>query len=277
MLISLIIPVFNEAENISHLWERLKQSLVGIESYRFEILFVDDGSTDATAANIQALAASERFAWKLVQFSRNFGHQAAISAGMQYAQGEALVFLDADLQDPPELIPVFLGKFKEGFDVVYGIRQNRKEPWWLRFCFSAFYRIFNVIADRPIPLDVGDFSLISHRVAKLIAKMTERDRLIRGMRSWVGFRQIGIPYDRPGRHAGTTSYSLNRRIEGALDGIFGFSKLPIRFVFFIGVLVFLVGGGYLASSYFMSLFGTGGVQGWKSLITLAFMLVLRLF
>jgi len=273
MIISLIIPVFNEAENVSHLWERLQQVLAKLEEHQFEVVFVDDGSLDATSDSIQKLAPTNSLSWKLIQFSRNFGHQAAISAGMRYASGEALIFLDADLQDPPELIPVFLEKFKEGYDVVYGIRQNRKEPWWLRFCFSAFYRLFNAIAERPIPLDVGDFSLISKRVASLISEMPERDRLIRGMRSWVGFKQVGIPYDRPARHAGTTSYSIGRRIEGALDGIFGFSKVPIRVALFTGVFVCFVGGLYLLEALYNSVFhGISLVQGWASLITLGFML-----
>ena len=274
MLISLIIPVLNEAENIPHLWERLEEAVAKMPGCGFEAVFVDDGSSDGTAEAIRKLAPSECLTWRLLEFSRNFGHQAAISAGMSYAQGEALVFLDADLQDPPELIPKFLEKFREGYDVVYGIRQHRKEPLWLRFCFSAFYRIFNTIADRPIPLDVGDFSLVSSRVAKLIADMPERDRLIRGMRSWVGFRQIGIPYDRPARHAGTTSYSLSRRFEGAMDGLFGYSRVPIRVAFFTGVLVFIVGGIYLLNTLVSSFFfhGKGLVQGWTSLITLGFML-----
>ena len=273
MLVSLVIPVLNEEDNIRHLWERLREACVKLADLRFEVVFVDDGSHDKTAEKIRELAATESLGWKLVCFSRNFGHQAAITAGMRHANGEALIFLDADLQDPPEMIPLFLEKFRAGYDVVYGIRQNRKEPLWLRFCFKAFYRIFNIIADRPIPLDVGDFSLISRRVAKLIAEMPEHDRLIRGMRSWVGFKQIGIPYDRPERHAGTTSYSLSRRIEGALDGIFGYSKVPIRLVFALGILTFFIGGGYLTSSYMMSFFfGREGVPGWKSLITLAFML-----
>ena len=273
MLVSLVIPLLNEAENVTHLWERLIVAIAPLTAYRFEVVFVDDGSSDGTGEKIQGLASTPTLAWKLIQFSRNFGHQAAISAGMKYADGEALIFLDADLQDPPEMICVFLEKFQAGYDVVYGIRQNRKEPFWLRFCFKAFYRIFNMIAERPIPLDVGDFSLVSKRVAKLIAEMPERDRLIRGMRSWVGFKQIGIPYDRPERHAGTTSYSIGRRIEGALDGLFGFSKVPIRVALFTGLSVCTVGGLYLIQALIGALFlGKDFVHGWASLITLGFML-----
>jgi dolichol-phosphate mannosyltransferase len=273
-LISLVVPVFNEAENVPQLWDRLVAAVAPLVDYRFELVFVDDGSADETTARIGALRSTPQVSWKLVRFSRNFGHQAAISAGMRYADGDALIFLDADLQDPPELIPAFLEQFAQGHDVVYGIRQNRKEPFWLRVCFAAFYRLFNAIAQRPIPLDVGDFGLMSRRVAKLIAEMPEHDRLIRGMRSWVGFKQIGIPYDRPERYAGTTRYSLGRRIEGALDGIFGFSKVPIRIALFIGLAVFAVGGAYLLNTLFSSLFfgSKGLVQGWTSLITLGFML-----
>lgn len=273
MLVSLVIPVFNEVDNVEYLWERLKATTASMSQWRFEVVFVDDGSRDGTAEKIQALNPAECLSWKLVRFSRNFGHQAAISAGMQHAGGDALIFLDADLQDPPELIPVFLEKFQQGYDVVYGTRKHRKEPLWLRFCFSAFYRLFNMIAERPIPLDAGDFGLISRRVAKLISEMPERDRLIRGMRNWVGFRQIGIPYDRPERHAGTTSYSIARRVEGALDGLFGYSRIPIRFALFCGVLVFVICGGYLLISYIgMMITGNYGVTGWRSLISLAFML-----
>lgn len=273
MLVSLVIPVLNEAENVATLWARLLQVTDRLPEYRFEVVFVDDGSQDGTANEITKLPPCGRLSWKLVKFSRNFGHQAAISAGMQYASGEALIFLDADLQDPPELLPQFLEKFREGYDVVYGIRKNRKEPLWLRFCFGAFYRIFNLIADRPIPLDVGDFSLVSKRVARLIASMPEHDRLIRGMRSWVGFRQIGIPYDRPERHAGQTSYSLARRISGALDGLFGFSKVPIRISLCIGLLVCTVGGVYLLKALItLLLFGGNAEAGWTSIVTLGFML-----
>lgn len=273
MLVSLIIPVLNESENLVALWGRLREVTRQLTSTQFEAVFVDDGSTDDTCAAIRGLAAEENLEWVLVQLSRNFGHQAAITAGMEYASGDALIFLDADLQDPPELIKPFLEKFHEGYDVVYGVRQNRKEPLWLRLCFKAFYRLFNAIAERPIPLDAGDFGLMSKRVAKLIAQMPERDRLIRGMRSWVGYKQIGIPYDRPGRYAGTTRYSLMRRIDGALDGLFGYSRIPIRLSFLIGLFVFAAGAIYLITTLIMQvIFGGTVVAGWTSLLTLMFML-----
>jgi len=273
MLVSLVVPVLNESENLPALWSRLRDVTGGLADVDFEAVFVDDGSTDDTPSSIRALPVEGNLQWVLVQLSRNFGHQAAITAGMQHASGDAVVFLDADLQDPPELIVDFLDHFRHGYDVVYGIRKNRKEPLWLRFCFASFYRLFNAISERPIPLDAGDFGLMSKRVAKLIAQMPERDRLIRGMRSWVGFKQIGIPYDRPGRYAGTTRYSVARRIEGALDGLFGYSKVPIRLSLLLGIVVFLIAGAYLATTL-VGQFGFGGqaVPGWTSLLVLAFML-----
>ena len=273
MLVSLVIPVLNESENLPALWSRLRGVTSGLSDVEFEAVFVDDGSTDDTPGSIRALPVVGNLQWVLVQLSRNFGHQAAITAGMQHASGDAVVFLDADLQDPPELIVDFLDHFRRGYDVVYGVRKNRKEPLWLRFCFASFYRLFNAISERPIPLDAGDFGLMSQRVAKLIAQMPERDRLIRGMRSWVGFKQIGIPYDRPGRYAGTSRYSVARRIEGALDGLFGYSRIPIRLALFLGIIVCLVAGVYLASTLVgQFVFGGQAVRGWTSLLVLAFML-----
>ena len=273
MLVSLVIPVLNERENLSALWARLRDVTKQVPEAHFEAIFVDDGSTDNTATEIQRLATSGNLDWVLVALSRNFGHQAAITAGMEYASGDALIFLDADLQDPPELIKPFLEKFQQGYDVVFGVRQNRKEPLWLRLCFKAFYRLFNAIAERPIPLDAGDFGLMSKRVAKLIAQMPERDRLIRGMRSWVGYKQIGSPYDRPGRYAGTSRYSVMRRIDGALDGLFGYSRLPIRLSLLVGLFVFAAGALYLVNTLVMQLFFRGtAVAGWTSLLTLMFML-----
>jgi glycosyltransferase involved in cell wall biosynthesis len=273
MLVSLVIPVLNESDNVEALWSRLREVTAGITDTRFEAVFVDDGSTDDTVEQIAALPADGRLSWLVVSLSRNFGHQAAITAGMAHATGDAIIFLDADLQDPPELITTFLEHFRNGYDVVYGVRKNRKEPMWLRFCFATFYRLFNAIAERPIPLDAGDFGLMSKRVAKLIAQMPERDRLIRGMRSWVGFKQIGVPYDRPGRYAGTSRYSVLRRIEGALDGLFGYSRLPIRIALLLGVFVCIIAGVYLATTLVgQFIFGGEAVRGWTSLLVLAFML-----
>lgn len=273
MLVSLLIPVLNEQDTIPLLAKRLGEVISSIPNEFFEVLFVDDGSTDGTVSAIQQAPWPSHTRCRVLSLSRNFGHQNALTAGYEHALGDVVICLDADLQDPPELIPVFLAKYREGYDVVYGIRQNRKEVWWMRLCFLAFYRLFNAIAERPMPLDAGDFGLVSQRVAKAISGMTEYDRMIRGLRSWVGFRQTGIPYNRPERFAGETRYRIGRRIEGALDGLFGYSKLPIRVMLFIGFTVFLISLGYLGMTYlFWLIRGGESAPGWRSIITLAFML-----
>ncbi|MFZ4598554.1 MAG: glycosyltransferase family 2 protein [Terrimicrobiaceae bacterium] len=271
MLVSLVIAVLNEEHTIPVLWQRIEHVVRGLPEHCFEVVFVDDGSTDRTPAVISTLPCRGGLCWKLVNLSRNFGHQAALSAGLGYVAGEAVVFLDADLQDPPELIGEFLAKFQQGFDVVYGIRTNRKESPIMRFFFSMFYRLHNLMAENRIPADAGDFGLISRRVAKLILSMPENDRMIRCLRSWVGFRQVGIPYSRPERHVGTSRYIPWRRVEGALDGLFGYSKLPIRFAAALGLAVVLIGFAYLCWVYSGWLFfGGKTVPGWTSLISLGF-------
>lgn len=273
MLVSLLIPVLNEEDNIPVLASQLIQTIAANSTESFEVVFVNDGSTDGTVEAIQQIKWDSGTRCKVVSLARNFGHQNALTAGYEHAEGEVIVCLDADLQDPPEMIPAFLEKYRAGYDVVYGVRQNRKEVWWMRLCFKAFYRLFNAIAERPMPIDAGDFGLVSRRVAKVIAGMPEYDRMIRGLRSWVGFKQIGIPYNRPERFAGETRYRLGRRIEGALDGLFGYSKFPIRAMLVLGVCVFLIGFLYLFATYWSWLLSDGvGAPGWRSVITLAFML-----
>jgi dolichol-phosphate mannosyltransferase len=272
MLISLIIPVLNEAENLPHCWERINQLVATLTEFTFEAIFVDDGSTDSTAAVVEKLPTAPRASIKLVKLSRNFGHQSAISAGMSYARGDALIFLDADLQDPPELIGVFLEKFKGGYDVVYAVRQNRKEGWLRKLCFELFYKLFNMMAERPIPLDSGDFGLMSRRVAKLVQSMPEQDRFVRGLRSWVGFKQIGIPYDRPERLHGTTQYGFFKHVGLAMDGIFSFSRVPVRLALWVGILTVCVSFLYIVFSYIMLFFfHVGEIRGWTSIVTLIFM------
>ena len=272
MLISLVIPVLNESENLPHCWRRINELVATLPEFTFEGVFVDDGSTDSTAEVVKSLPAGPRAAVRLVKLSRNFGHQGAISAGMAYARGEALIFLDADLQDPPELIGTFLEKFREGYDVVYAVRQNRKEHWLILFCFSIFYKLFNALADRPIPLDSGDFGLMSRRVAKLLLAMPEQDRFVRGLRSWVGFRQIGVPYDRPKRLHGESQYNFMKRLRFALDGIFSFSRLPLRVAFAVGLLAVVVSFLYLVCACLMAVFFHAPlIRGWASIITLIFM------
>ncbi len=269
MLISLIIPVLNEADNLPHCWARITE-LAGKEpGFNFEAIFVDDGSADETVEIAKGLEPGPRLSIRLVKLSRNFGHQGAISAGMTYAKGDALVFMDADLQDPPELIHEFLEKFSEGYDVVYAVRRRRKESWLIKLCFKVFYMLFNAMAERPIPLDSGDFGLMSRRVAKLVQAMPEQDRFVRGLRSWVGFKQIGLPYDRPERLHGESQYNLGKYLRLAMDGIFSFSRVPLRFALGIGILTVGLSMAYLAVSYVTTfVFGIRLIAGWASIVTL---------
>jgi len=208
----------------------------------------------------------------LVKLSRNFGQQAAISAGIAHARGDALIFLDADLQDPPELITSFLEKFQQGYDVVYAVRQNRKESWLARLAFDLFYKLFNAMAECPIPLDSGDFGLMSRRVADLVKSMPERDRFVRGMRGWVGFRQIGIAYDRPERLHGQSQYSFSTYMRLATDGLFSFSRVPLRVALAIGVTTVVISFLYLAISFItMFVFGIRLLPGWTGIATLILM------
>lgn len=272
MLISLVIPVLNESENLPHCWQRIKGLVETLPEFTFEAIFVDDGSTDSTVEIVKCLAAVPRVKVRLVKLSRNFGHQAAICAGMTYARGDALIFMDADLQDPPELIASFLEKFKEGYDVVYAVRRNRKESWLIRLCFNLFYRLLNAMSERPIPLDSGDFSLMSRRVAKLVRSMPEQDRFVRGLRSWVGFKQIGLPYDRPERLLGQSQYNFSKYMKLALDGLFGFSRVPLRIALGIGVITVVTAFAYLVVSFItMFVFKIHLLPGWTGIVTVVFL------
>jgi dolichol-phosphate mannosyltransferase len=272
MLISLIIPFLNESENLPLCWERITQLVAKLPDYEFETIFVDDGSTDSSVAIVKALTAGPRMSIRLVMLSRNFGHQSAISAGMVYAHGDAQIFLDADLQDPPELIASFLEKFREGYEVVYAVRQNRQETWHRKICFDLFYKLFNSLAEQPIPLDSGDFGLMSRRVAKLVQAMPEQDRFVRGLRGWVGFKQIGIPYDRPERFRGESQYNFRKHTQLALDGIFSFSRVPVRVAFWVGMSTVFISFTYIVISYILLFFfHIGEIKGWTSVVTLIFL------
>jgi dolichol-phosphate mannosyltransferase len=231
---SFVIPLYNEAEVFSLLIDRMDQLLVKIEGH-CEVILIDDGSTDNTPALMQmvALAGSN---YQCIFLSRNFGHQKALSAGLKFARGEYIMVLDADLQDPPELFFEFYKKISEGFDVVYGIRTNRKESLLKRFAYTAFYNILNSISNYPIPKDTGDFAMISRKVAKAMTVMQEESRFLRGLRSWVGFKQIGIPYDRSTRVAGKTKYTFQKLAQLAYDGVFNFSVFPIKLLTYSGVI-----------------------------------------
>jgi polyisoprenyl-phosphate glycosyltransferase len=232
-LLSVVIPCYNEAEVIRSAYDRVC-AVLDERGFQLQPVFVNDGSRDATEAILEAIAAADPRV-KLVSLARSFGHQAAVSAGLANADGDAVVVMDADLQDPPEVVLRMLAKWHDGFDVVYGTRTRRKERLWKRLCYAGFYRVFRSMADIDVPLDAGDFSLIDRRVLAEINRLPEKNRMFRGLRAWVGFRQTGIAYERQARAAGTTKYSLFRLITLAADGIFNFSTVPLRIVFVLGL------------------------------------------
>ncbi|NVJ48139.1 MAG: glycosyltransferase family 2 protein [Cytophagia bacterium] len=242
--ISIVVPLKNEEEVFQALTDRLNQ-LADSFHKKIEVILVDDGSSDSTPQLMRGLALkNERF--QSVILSRNFGHQIALSAGLKQTNAtEAVFIIDADLQDPPELLEQFYQLYEEGYDVVYAIRKNRKEGFFKKLAYATFYRIMDKISYVRIPLDTGDFSLISARMAKLLNEMPEESRYLRGMRSWLGFRQIGVEYDREERKSGESKYSLKKLFQLAFNGIFNFSEFPIKLITNLGLLTILSSIGYL--------------------------------
>lgn len=263
-LLSIVIPVFNEEQVIRESYQRVTKFLESVEQ-TFELIFINDGSKDETWSIIKELSVKDQRIGA-ISFSRNFGHGPAISAGLLYSRGDAVVILDADLQDPPEVIGEFIKKWEEGFHVVYGIRTKRKEGLLKRSAYKTFYRVFRKIANlQDSPLDAGDFSLIDRKVVDVLNNLPEKNRFLRGLRSWSGFRQIGVPYERAGRYAGKTKYSLNKLFALAGDGIFSFSYVPLRLVTFFGF--FIASLSVLAIIILFSLrlyYGIIGVPGYTS-------------
>lgn len=242
--ISIIVPLYNEELMMPLLLSRLTE-LVREFPETIEVLLVDDGSTDKTSTILEQFALThDNFCSILL--SRNFGHQAAISAGLKEASGtEAIFIIDGDLQDPPELLFKFYAKLKEGYEIIYGIRKKRKEGILLRLCYLMFYRILNKVSNIEIPLDSGDFCLMSRRAVDILNQMPEESRFLRGMRSWIGFAQIGIEYERDIRAAGKPKYNLSRLFNLAVNGLFNFTRVPIKFIFLIGVISMSISFIYL--------------------------------
>lgn len=241
MTLSVVIPVFNEEANIQVLFERLAKTLQPLELKGAELLFVDDGSDDSTLEKIKQLPSSEMLAVRFIELSRNFGHQVAVTAGLDNSSGDRVVIIDADLQDPPELIPGMLTKMNEGYDVVYARRKNRKgESWLKRSTAKWFYRLLSNITSIDIPLDTGDFRVITKRVVEVLKQMPEREKFLRGQIAWVGFRQTYVEYDRDQRNAGDTGYTWKRMFGLALDGITAFSNFPLKVATISGFIMSFV-------------------------------------
>ena len=233
MELSVVVPLYDEEENLGELHRRLKATLDSIDC-EYEILFVNDGSRDRTAERLDALCQRDpRTA--VLHLSRNFGHQAAVSAGIDHARGRGVVVMDGDLQDPPEVLPQFLLMWRAGHDVVYAIRHRRKENGFKRLGYFTFYRLLRAISDLEIPLDSGDFCLMDRRVVETLKALPERKRFIRGLRTFAGFRQVGLSYERAARDAGAPKYTFKALVGLAVDGLVSFSGYPLRLVTYLGL------------------------------------------
>jgi len=269
-VISIVAPVFNEHGTLEELHRRLTATLAELGPY--EIVLVDDGSIDGSWERLLELAARDRHL-RLLRLSRNFGHQAALSAGLDAARGEAIVLMDADLQDPPEVIPQLVAKWREGFDVVYAVRSDREgEPRLRLASISLFYGLLHRITATSIPQNAGDFRLLSRRAADAIAAMPERARFLRGMTSWIGYRQTGVPYRREARYAGESKYPTRKLVRLAFDGITSFSTAPIKLVTAIGFALVVFCVGVLAWTLYVRFFTDNPPQGWTSVIAVVLLL-----
>jgi dolichol-phosphate mannosyltransferase len=234
-LVSIVIPCFNEEEVLSLLYTRLTAVAEQLGA-RYEVVLIDDGSTDRTWELLAGFHHRDP-RWKLLRLARNFGHQVALWAGLKHATGDVIAVLDADLQDPPEILPQFLAQWVAGYDVIYAIRQKRKEGPFKRLAYYAYYRILAFLSEIEIPLDAGDFGVIDRRVLAAMTATHEPGPFIRGLRAWVGFRQIGLAYEREQRAAGQAKYTFRKLVELALNGILSFSTRPLRLATYLGLIV----------------------------------------
>jgi dolichol-phosphate mannosyltransferase len=233
--LSIAVPVRNEESVLPELLRRTGAVLDRIPGGPHEVVFVDDGSSDGTLEILEDAARGDPRVM-VISLSRSFGHQAALTAALDYVSGEAVVLMDGDLQDIPEMITEFVKRYQEGYDVVYATRASRKESWYLRLCYFLFYRLQTLLSDTRLPLDAGDFGLMSRRVVEQLRRMPEHHRYLRGLRSWVGFRQVGIPIERAERHSGRSKYGMLKLLKLASDGLFAFSIVPLRAAALLGTL-----------------------------------------
>lgn len=264
MLLSVVVPCYNEQEVIQATHQRLVGVLEAITP-QWEIIYIDDGSEDQTAYNLGTIQDNEQRV-KVILLSRNFGHQMAVTAGLDHVSGDVVVLIDADLQDPPEVIQEMIDYWYQGYDVAYGVRTDRQgESWFKLWSAKAFYRIINRLSDVAIPLDTGDFRLMDRRVVEALKTMPERDRYLRGMVSWVGFRQIGVPYQRSQRLAGVSKYPLWKMLRFAADGILSFSLVPLRLAIWVGIFTFALSLVGIIYALVLRLFTSIWVPGWTLL------------
>ena len=265
--LSIAIPVFNEKENLPKLAARLTTAIAALPFDDYEIIFVDDGSSDATPSLLASFHESDSHI-RVIRFSRNFGHQAALQAGMDESRGDALVFMDADLQDPPEVIADFVAQWRAGYEIVYAVRKKRKENVFKRASYKVFYRSLQAVANIDVPLDAGDFCLMDRRVVNALKALPERNRFLRGLRSWIGFAQIGVEYERQARLAGAPKYTLGKLLGLALSGYIGFSALPLRVASALGTLSALAGLGLMVWAVLQKITGHPTPWGWASTVSM---------
>lgn len=271
-IISIVVPMYYEEEVADECYARLTKVMKNLEEYEYELVFVNDGSTDKTLEILEDKAANDEHV-KVLSFSRNFGHQVAVSCGIDYARGDAIVIIDADLQDPPELIPEMIKHWEEGYEVVYGKRKKRNgETKFKLFTAKMFYKVLNNLSEVPIPRDTGDFRLIDKKVANVLKQLKEHNRFLRGLVAWSGFKQMPLEYERDPRLAGETKYPLKKMIKFAADGIISFSAKPLKII--VGLGVFSVGIALAIMIYALISFifpQINTVSGWTSLmITITF-------
>jgi len=265
MDISVIIPVYNEEKNIQNLYDRLTQVMENLK-VTYELIFINDGSKDASIGLIKVLAKKNKEV-KYIDFSRNFGHQIAVTAGLDKTIGDAVVIIDADLQDPPELINEMYEKRKQGFEVIYAKRKNRKGESFLKlWTAKIFYRLLSKMTSISIPVDTGDFRMIDKKIVEVLREMPEKNKYLRGQISWVGFNQTFVEYNRDVRQAGTTGYTYRKMLHFALDGITSFSDVPLKVVTYFGFFVSII--AFLVSIYalIVKLVWNDSVAGWSSLM-----------
>lgn len=267
--LSIVIPVYCEQESLPELYRRVTAVLNGPATIsNYEVIFINDGSTDRTPELLREIAKTDSHV-KVLFLSRNFGHQKAITAGLDYCMGRAAIVLDADLQDPPEIIPEMLACWRQGNQVVYATRRRREGEFFLRtFCIRLFYQISQLLTDTYIPPNAGDFRLLDAQVISALKELREENRYLRGLIAWVGFRQSSIEYDRPGRFAGRSKYSIRRLIRLALDGITGFSNRPLRVASILGIMTTFVALGLMLWVIAAHVFSpqTAAPWGWTSLM-----------
>ncbi len=264
--ISIVTPVYNEQECLETLKERVDRALANVRC-RYDVYLIDDGSLDRTPEIIRRIARDDP-RWHGVFLARNFGHQAAISAGLAIARGDVVVVMDGDLQDAPEAIPEMLERWQSGYDVVYAVRTRRKESVLHRLAYWTFYRLLNGMSEQRVPVDAGDFCLMSRRVVDALNALPERNRFVRGLRAWVGFRQIGIEVERGARVAGRPKYTLVKLIRLAADGVLDFSWMPLRAASIAGFVSIAVASIYLVIVVALRLLGQVELQGWTTVVFL---------